>query len=314
MITRRVATSGLLAVSCFGSPAFGLFNSNGADQRTVDLSLRPQPARGNDATTLAGRTQVDPGTLNTARTVIIIFDGQSTNNNSVNATASPANPTKIFNLSIGHRGACFIAKEPLLSSDLAVGHNGMYLADKIITDGVCDQVVLINEAIGGSYMADHSPTGGSNTAIGTITVGELAYRVGLTARCIANAGLSGLRTIIDYQQGEWDSDSGTTTQAQYASPLNSYIAECKKVGLLRTGNVMFVNLCTRIAETAGNRNPIRAAQAAVVDGGLVRSGADSDSVTGGTNRQVDGQHFTGAGSVALAALKAVGIENYITNG
>lgn len=299
---------------CHGLGASVAFSMNGIDQRTTDLSLRPQPARGADATTLSGRTQVDPSTLNTARTVIIAFDGQSTNNNSVNATASPANASKIFNLSIGHRGACFIAKEPLLSSDLAVGHNGMYLADKIITDGVCDQVVLINMAIGGSYVMDHSPTGGFNTTGGAITVGELAYRVGLTARCIANAGLSARKTIIDWQQGEWDSDSGGTTQADYTASLNSYIAECKKVGLLRTGNVMFVNQCTRIAETTGNRNPIRAAQVAVVDGVLVRAGADSDSLTGGTNRQVDGQHFTAAGSTALAALKAVGTENYITNG
>lgn len=285
------------------------------DQTVVDLRLRPQTLRGNDTTTLSGRTSVDPSTLNSSRTVIVAFDGQSTNNNSVNASASPADPTKIFNLSIGHHGACFLAADPLLSSDLAGAHGGMYLADTILADmsASIDKVVLINMAIGGSYVMDHSPTGGFNTSGGTITNGELAYRIGLTARCIANAGLSSVRTIIDWQQGEWDSDSGGTTQADYTTSMNGYITEAKNTGLLKPGNVMMVNYCTRISESLANRNPIRAAQLAVCDAGLVRISADTDSIGAG-NRQFDGTHFTSGGAAAVAALKKVAIENYITNG
>lgn len=295
-----------------------MYSSNGIDQRVSDLRLRVQGLRGNDITTLSGRTQVDPGTFNTARTIIIAFDGQSTNNNAINGTGSFTNASKIYNLSIGHQGACFLAVEPLLSSDLVIaggvtaGHGAMYVADVILTDmsASIDKVVLINMSIGGSYVMDHSPTGGFNTSGGTITNGELAYRIGLTARCIAKAGLSSARTIIDWQQGEWDSDSGGTTQADYTASMNGYIAEAKSVGLLKTGNVMFVNKCTRITETTGNRNPIRAAQAAVCDAGLVRLGADVDTI----GSRYDGTHFTAAGATSVAALKKVGIENYITNG
>jgi hypothetical protein len=57
--------------------AGAMFNSNGINQQTADLYLRPQPLRGNDATTLAGRTQVDPSAV--AGAVNLIFVGQSTN-------------------------------------------------------------------------------------------------------------------------------------------------------------------------------------------------------------------------------------------
>jgi hypothetical protein len=290
------------------------------DQSVVDLRLRSQPLRGDDITTLAGRVQVDPSTLNSSRTIIIAFDGQSTNNNAINGTGTFTNGSKIFNLSIGHHGACFQAVEPLLSSDLVTaggvtaGHGAMYVADTILTDmsASIDKVVLLNLAIGGSYAMDHSPTGGFNSSFGSVGNGELAYRIGLAARCIANAGLSGVRTILDWQQGEWDSDGGGTTQADYTASMNGYIAEAKNTGLLKPGNVMFVNQCTRISESSANRTPIRAAQAAVCDAGLVRLGADTDTI--GTGGRYDGTHFTASGASQVAGLKKFGIENFITNG
>lgn len=294
--------------------AGSMFNSNGIDQRTVDLNLRPQPLRGPDLTTLSGRTQVDPDNLSRAA-VHIIFIGQSTNNNSINTPFTPVNPSKLFNLSIAHRGACFVAQEPLLSADLVQGHGGMYLADKLITDGAAGQVLLTNVTLGGSYCADWCPTGGVVGGIispGTL-LGEESYRIALAARCIANAGLTGLKTIIDWQQGEWDSDPTATTQANYAAALNGVIAEFKRVGLLRTGSVMFINQCTRISstDTTGKAN-VRAAQASVCDGVLVRLGGDMDTILA-ANRY-DGTHFSAAGAALQAGLKSPGIENFITNG
>ncbi len=311
MIGRRQLLAGACALAA--TPAKAFFSSNGINQQTADLALRPQPLRGADATTLAGRTQVDPSTL--AGAINIIFIGQSTNNNSINSTASPANPTKLFNLSIAHKGACFQALEPLLSADLLQGHGGMYLGDKLVTDGKATKVLLTNISIGGSYCADWNPAGGTVGGIiapGAV-FGEEAYRIGLAARCIANSGLSGLKTVIDWQQGEWDSDPTATTQANYTAALNGVIAEFKRVGLLRSGNVMFINQCTRITSSdSAGRTAIRAAQAAVCDGGLVRLGGDMDTILA-ANRY-DGTHFSASGAVLQAGLKATGIENYITNG
>lgn len=291
---------------------------NGVDQRTVDLNMRPQSPRLEDEWSLTGRTQVNPSSVLTGRTVNIIFIGQSTNQNLVQTTGTFTHNANIFNLSVAHRGACFTAKEPLLVSDHSgttfgtFGHHGMYLADQLLADGVVDNVLITNIADGGSFCADWCPGGGStgvsNGSSGTVS-GVFAYRIGLAARCIANAGLSHLPTIIDWQQGEWDSDTTATTQSNYAAALNGVVAECKRVGLLKAGNQMFIHQNTRITNGSTARNAIRAAQASVPDGALVKLGADIDTLD--ASYRYDDSHFTTAGAAAQAALKKPFYEAYL---
>lgn len=289
-----------------------MFLSNGVDQRLVDFNMRPQALVGADNTTVSGRTRVDPSTLTDA--AHIIFIGQSTNSNHLDGTATPVHGSSIFNLSIGHRGACFVAVEPLLFASAVNGHHGMYLADSLIANGVASKVLLTNIICGGNYAADWVPGGGVvGGAQAGNRPGELAYRIALAARCIANAGLSGLKTIIDWQQGEWDSNDVCTPQANYEAAMRSIIAEFKRVGLLRAGNVMFINQCTRLANTPENRNPIRAAQAAIPDGDLVRAGFDVDTITT-ADRQADGTHLKVSGGILQAAGKYPGIADFIQNG
>lgn len=286
--------------------------SYGVNQRAVDLTLRPasslSPAI--DATTLSGRTQVAPSSIGAACN--IVFIGQSTNNNGLDAGAAAftlVNTNNVYNGSIGHRGSVFRAVEPLLSSDLTGMHHGMNVGDSLVTAGSIANVVLWNIAFGGSWAATWCPGGG---LVGTVTskAGELAYRIGLVARCIYNAGLDSNRTIIDWQIGEWDTDDATT-QTNYANALSGVILEFKRVGLLRTGNVMFVHPCTRIAGLAGSKTAVHAAQTAAPDAVLVRAGADIDTIT--TNRP-DGTHFNRAGAAAQAALKLPFYQNFLANG
>ncbi|MGY3117913.1 hypothetical protein ACVWXQ_001850 [Bradyrhizobium sp. S3.14.4] len=286
-----------------------MYTSNGINQFTTDLVPRAS-VRGVDVTGISGRTRVDPSTLTGA--VHIVFNGQSTNSCCVNSNYA-GSTTNIYNMSVAHRGTVFNAAEPLLSCDITQGHHGFYLARSLIDGGYASKVIITNACIGGSYAADHCPGGGTVGGVfaGTST-GDIAYRIGLTARCIANAGLTGLKTIIDWQQGEWDSDNTSTTQANYTAALNGVIAEYKRVGLLKTGNVMFINKCTRITETTTNRNNIRNGQAAVVDAGLVRTGGDIDTLD--SSNRYDGTHFNATGAAAQAALKLTGMVNFIQNG
>lgn len=292
-----------------------MFSSNGIDQRTTDLYVRPS-VRGTDANiSLSGKTEVDPSTLMGAGVVNIIFDGQSTNNNSVNSNYA-GSATNIYNLSVKHKGRVFTASDPLLNSDITQGHHGHYLARSLIDDGTATKVILTLTAFGGSYCADHAPGGGvvgGNVSPGTVS-GDLAYRIGLTARCIQNAGLWNVKTIIDWQQGEWDSDDTATTQANYEAALNKVVAEYKRVGLLRTGNVMFINRCTRITNSSTNRDKVRFAQLAVPDAGLVRQGADIDTITSMPDDRFDDAHFTAQGAAKQAALKKPFIADFILNG
>lgn len=271
----------------------GLFS---VDQRVVDLNLRPHPNVNNDQTVLGDRVWVPSSEL--AGAVHIVFIGQSTNNNALPDAHVPTHASAIFNMSIAHRGACFYAKDPLLSGDLVLGHHGMYLADSLISEGLAEKVILTNIICGGNFIADWTP-GGGTTGIGA-RPGELAYRIGLTARCIANAGLENLTTIVDMQGGEWDSDYGHS-QADVTGWLNGIIAEAKRVGLLKSGNFAISHQNTRITNTSTNRNPTRAAQAAIVDNTWVFAGADIDTL--GAEYRHDGTHLSTAGGQAQAALK-----------
>jgi hypothetical protein len=292
------------------------FSMNGADQRKADLFLRPQSPQENDVSlSLSGRTRVDPSSI-TGNVGHILFIGQSTNHNSVNEPIVPSHGSNIFNLSIAHRGAVFSGgTQPLFSGNTAYagdagGHHGVALADQFIDDDTFDNMLITMIATGGSYCADWCPGGGTAGGGGGARTGVLAYRIGLAARCIFNAGLSHIPLIIDWQQGEVDSDNTVTSQANYEAALNGVVTEFKKVGLLKSGNVMFINKCTRLSNSSGNKNTIRAAQAAVPDGDLVRVGADIDTLTGGTNRY-DGVHFTLTGAIAQAALKKSVIDSWL---
>lgn len=303
--TRRTALS--MFLGAMGRLSLGQVNAQTGPAASDEFALHPS-IRGSDATTLSGKTSADP----LAGVVLLIFAGQSTNSCSVNSNYL-GSTAGIYNSSIAHAGAIFNAADPLLSTDITKGHHGLYLARGLIDDGIASKVIIGLTAFGGSYCADHCPGGGvvGGVFAGT-SPGDLAYRIELMALCLKNVGLFDVRTVIDWQQGEWDSDNTSTTQANYTTSLNGVIAEYKRVGLLRPGNVMFINKCTRITETSTNRNNIRNAQAGAVDGNLVRAGADIDTLD--SSYRYDGTHFTAAGAAAQAALKKVAIENFLTKG
>lgn len=288
------------------------FFSNGLNQAYSDMVLRNNAPTGNDVWSLTGRTLRGLSEVS-GRVCNIVFIGQSTNNNGVQGFSSVSNGPNIFNLSIAHpmRDKIFEAKEPLLVSDIAGGHHGMHYADQLISGGYCDQVILTPIAAGGSYAADFAPGGGTVGGVyaGSRT-GSLAYRIALAAKIINYAGLHGIPTIIDWQQGEWDSDPTPTTTANYKAALNGVIAEFRRVGLLRAGNIMFIHKCTRPSNSAENKNIIRQAQAEVVDGELVKAGADIDTL--GAEYRHDGTHFNQSGAAAQAALKVAVVSGYLS--
>lgn len=294
ILSRRNLLGGAAAVvvSAVSAPYVQAAQFRGAvpvDQRAVDLLLRPNSYGLTDTSSLSGRTRVDPTTI-TGTCFNIVFIGQSTNNNSIVGTYTQVNTTAVLNGSLAHKGSVWQAAKPLLASDLTDDHHGRWLGDSLVTGGKGTKFVLWMSAMGGSLASYWEEP-----------AGQLAYRIGLTARSIAAAGLSHLPTIVDWQQGEADTDSAIS-QAAHTTSLNNMIANCKRSGLLVAGrDVMFVHKCTRIAGLTASRNAIRAAQAAVCDGVLVREGADIDTLD--ASHRTDGTHFSMSGAAAQAALK-----------
>lgn len=291
-----------------------MFFSNGQDPRTADLTPRDMSPLNPDMINLSGKISVDPKTI-TGSALNIVFLGQSTNMNSVvGDTFVPTNLNALFNVSIQHQGAVWLARNPLLAGDQLDGHHGLRLADKIVTNGLAEKVIITMASHGGSYAAHWAPNGGivgGKNGAG-FQPGVLSWRIGMAARCLAKSGLDHFPTIIDWQQGEWDSDTTCTTQENYEKALNEIISECRRVGLLKQNNLFFVHKCTRITagSTNSERNIIRLAQANVCDGIQIIEGADIDSL-GFSYRDSGNTHFTPMGANAQADLKLNKYEIYL---
>lgn len=310
----------LMVAPCF---AGDIYSSSGIDQRTIGLYVQNNSPRSNETYNLAGRTQVSATLVNGEKTAVIITIGQSTSNNAINTYAqsqidntvldpaaayTPTNSTKVQNLSIGNKGAVFLAKDPLLGGDLNLSNYGPRVADKLINAGTYARVIQVPIAIGGSFCADWQPGGG--VAGGATQIGSLAYRIGLTARVLAYVGLLNNPNLtagfVLWQQGEFDSDVPATSQATYTACLNAVIAEFRRVGITWP---FLVALCTRPSDATADRNGIRAAQAAVVNNSAgVYAGPDTDTIGTTTADRYDGTHFvaaatgSGHGSDQQAAL------------
>lgn len=312
-LSRRAFVIGATALGLGG--AHGMYFSRGIDQRTSDMRLRSNSPVQDDVWDLSGRTLRDISDI-TGRVVNYVTLGQSINQNSLDGFSTVEHGTNIFNLSLGHpmKKKIFQAQEPLLVSNnglATLGHHGMPLADQIIDNDICDNVIITNVAVGGSYCADWCPGGGTVGGLNGAgpRTGSLAYRIRLAAAVIQYAGLWNVPTILDWQCGIWDSDPTGTTEVNYTNALNGVIAELRKVGLLRPGNIMFVHKETNLTSNSSDRNPVRAAQAAVVDDDLVLAGADIDTL--GSEYRVDDIHFSVAGGIVQATLKRTVIDPWI---
>jgi hypothetical protein len=238
-----------------------------------DPALYGTPNRNAD-----GLTQVNPNLVSGETTCVILAAGQSTIANSGNGTYTKTN-SKIHCLNI-YNGGMYSAVNPLLGVT-GTGENFLIrLADKMITAGKYQRVILVPLAIGS--------TNASNWAVG----GFVNERLGVAALRTLALGLT--PTYFIWQQGEADCALGTS-QSNFSNSLTSIISTIR--GPLPTTPIYISQTTMQNSITS---SAIRAAQAAAV-GGTVFAGPDTDSLTG-TNRQGDGTHFTAAGNDALAGL------------
>lgn len=226
-----------------------------------------------------GLTQVNPNIVAGETTAVILAAGQSTIANSGNGTYAKTN-SKIHCLNM-YSGGMYSAVNPLLGCT-GIGENFLLrLADKMITAGKYQRIILVPLAVGSTLITNWGTGGFANE------------RLAVAARRVLALGLA--PTYFLFQHGEQDSAAGTL-QAAYAAGLTSVVSTIRTV--LATTPIYISQTSLQNNTTSAT---VRAAQAAAV-GGTVFAGPDTDTLTGGTNRQVDGTHFTTAGADAVAGL------------
>lgn len=227
-----------------------------------------------------GRTISTPRLNAGERTGVFVMLGQSMASNTVDATYSASHASKIDNLNIFDGGA-YSAIEPLLGCDMTQGNVWYEIADRLITAGIFDRIILVPGAVTATMISVHAAGGPLNT------------RSLVAARRLAAVGLG--VTAFCWMQGESDTLAGTS-QGAYASALDSVIATPRSAGF---GAPWLLGRSTWNA--GGSSSAVRAAIDAKVDGVDIFAGGDTDGLGAGY-RQSGNPHWTATGRAAAAAL------------
>jgi hypothetical protein len=237
---------------------------------------------------IAGYTPVS-GTI-TGSTFVLVAIGQSIGTNRAPTPYTPVNAL-VQNLN-PYDGLIYTAKDPLLGPNNTGGNYNTRLADKLITDGKFPRVIIVPVPIGGTSVLDWTPAGVMNQRLRAACLWIRSYG------WIGNANV---KFGVIYDQGQADVTLGTGSalwQSRYAQVKASFVA----LGCYFDWFVPIDTMITNVTDPT-----IQAAQAAVV-GGRTFAAWNTDSLTGGTNRQADGIHLSDVGSASNAALAATIIE------
>lgn len=230
-----------------------------------------------------GKTLINPSIYADKKVLCLVTAGQSNIANSGQTSYTTLNPTKVHNLNIWD-GAVYQGQDPFVGTSISPTGPGSWLGrlgDAIIADGYYDYVVFVSIAMGGSAIIEHIPGGPENTKY--LCAVERCRAIGLPIDAFL------------WMQGE--SDNGITSQANYLSRLQQVIATPRSIG---ENAPWFVGKCTYINGIIDNN--IRTAQAAALNGTDIFAGADTDTVTGATNRYASLTHLTATGAAAVSAL------------
>jgi lysophospholipase L1-like esterase len=244
-----------------------------------------------------GRTQVLASALSGFGTPVGvgIFIGTSTSDNLVNATYSPANPTKIYNLSIDN-GGIYQSVEPLLggwsnteSQPTTPAANGNFvhvLSDKLVAAGTYATFVNVPLGMTSSRIADW--------AVGA----ALNDRITVAFRRLAALGLSANFVVI--QVGENDTAVGTS-QASYAASQSSVISTIRNSF---AGTILISTTSYTGGTTSAN---VTNAQAAAINNGLgIYAGPNTDLVLSAGRWDNTHPNATGALSWANSWVTQIG--------
>jgi hypothetical protein len=232
----------------------------------------------------------DPRLVAGEGVLVLVGVGQSNIANSENALYTPTNASKIDNLNV-FDGGVYEGVAPLLGCGVHnVGGNWMVrLADKLITAGYCDRVILAPIARGSTLVADWAPGGFMHGNLGAVCRRLSA----------ANLPISGFL----WAQGESDH---ATSQSAYSADLNAVIEAVRDDGF----NAPW--LIGKSTYTAGTTSAtIRAALSEVVGSNPnVYNGADTDSL--GSSYRWDNVHYNATGADAVADLWVSPVQSRLT--
>jgi hypothetical protein len=180
-------------------------------------------------------------------------------------------------------GKCYLAASPLLGSTGIAGDAWTLLGNKLVEQGLADQVILVASAMSGTSITRWEAGGDLNPMLMSV---------------IADASKRYRITDVLWHQGEWD--VGNLSRDQYRQKFLSLL------GTIRHGGVdapVYVSIATRCELTDipwKADNEISAAQRSLPNAKLnIRQGVNTDELVRRFDR-VDDCHFAETGQEKMA--------------
>jgi hypothetical protein len=188
-------------------------------------------------------------------------------------------------------GLCYKFKDPYVGANGGAGSYPGRTGDKLITAGKFARNITHGACFGGATSRDHSKLGAFNHR--TIAALMYARKYGWPLSGSADTW----RMAVIYQIGINDAYMGHSASL-WTTNAQSCFQSLRDYGF--QGKI-FVAKTTMLGNVVNSS--IQAAQLAIVDNTKgIYLGADEDSLTGSTNRQPDGIHFTDVGNDARGNL------------
>jgi hypothetical protein len=230
----------------------------------------------------SNKIQVDCTAIDRNKTMVILALGQGNAANGGEGKYTPKhNVYNIFN------GKCYKADDPLLGATDNKGSVWGRLGDKIIENGMYENVIIKSIGVGGSPVICWTVSG---TGIGykDRLYGNYHSRI-----LEANEELTSLGfpiTHILWHQGESDMKNGTTT-AQYKERFLDMLGSMRKNGI---GAPIYVALASRYGRET-SQEVINAQKQLVEEHVDIFQGPNTDIIDRLEERTEDGQRFTEIG-------------------
>ncbi|NSY99701.1 sialate O-acetylesterase [Agrobacterium tumefaciens] len=202
------------------------------------------------------------------------------NGNPGDAAYVPTNSAKCDQLSIDD-GGIYAAKEPMLGGETAGGGRSIFIraADKLISAGYRQRIILINVGIGGTSSAQWN--------------NDLWPRIVIANERAKAKGISVSGVL--WQQGETD-NALVVSQATYVSNMAGMIGKVRSKGLtapwILAKSTKWMNV---------DYPPVRAAIDQIANGTDIFVGPDNDTLSG-ANRVADQTHMSVPTGVDASAV------------
>ena len=230
-------------------------------------------------TSYPGKTEIECP-KQTDKTLVLLIAGQSNTGNHAGQRYESNYGSQIINF---WNGKCYKAESPLLGTTGVLGESWTLLANKLIKDGLAEQVVLVSAGIGGTPISRWQSGGDLNKMlIDVVKFTQSKYKV----------------TQVLWHQGE--SDYGLkTSDSQYTNNFNSLVQSLRKQGVEAPILPSVATKCG-IDPTWSKNTPVALAQNQLPDKSKgVYAGPNTDALLNKLDRY-DDCHFSGTGQEKFA--------------